>query len=474
MTSLLTRTADGLHLDPDLALLETLTSPSLPLKKDNFRRRDAELDPLLLAAATVSGPNVTRNHYAHDFFPGVGLPKAEGAWDWSKWDGERAGATNQAKKLVYISRQGPRSSHTQVEKENAGLDSEFSRHRSNLSTSKRERGHSHSFSMPSPAALAPQSSSTTPVKVTCMARTRIPTPHGTAFLHLYHNNRDSKEHLAIVVDPSQFSEDGSSISAPFIRSRTLDSVWSDSETEMDRLIRGAYVGRLGPAHQIASSPLHQKDRHLPDTIPAPLVRIHSECFTGETIGSMRCDCGEQLDEAIRLMSQPVVIPPSSPLEPPTRIPGRGVVIYMRQEGRGIGLLSKIRAYNLQDLGHDTVTANLMLGHGADERGYEVATAILQDLGLASSTGQGVRLLTNNPDKVRAMEKEGLKISERVPMIPRSWRKKQEGVYVGGEMEERKAGATMVGGDAVHGEDLEKYLRTKVLRMGHMLELNLKF
>jgi len=145
---------------------------------------------------------------------------------------------------------------------------------------------------------------------------------------------------------------------------------------------------------------------------------------------------------------------------------------MRQEGRGIGLLSKIRAYNLQDLGHDTVTANLMLGHGADERSYEVAIAILQDLGLGSSTGQGVRLLTNNPDKVRAMEKEGLKISERVPMVPRSWKKKPEGVYVVGDMEERKVGATMVGGDAVHGEDLDKYLRTKVLRMGHMLDLSL--
>ncbi len=471
MTSLLTRTADGLQLDPDLALLEALTSPSLPLKKENFRRRDAELDPLLLAAAAASGPNVTRNHYAHDFFPGVALPKAEGAWDWSKWDGERAGTTNQAKKLVYMSKQGPRSSRTQEEKENSGLDSEFARPRSSLFTSKRERGHSHSLTTPS-VTPAPQSEPTTPVKVTCMARTRIPTPHGTAFLHLYHNNHDSKEHLAIVVDPSQFSDDVASIPTPFIRSRTLDSVWSNSETEMDRLTRGAYVRRLTPTCQIASSPAYQRDLHVPDTIPAPLVRIHSECFTGETIGSMRCDCGEQLDEAIRLMSQPVVIPSPSPSEPPTRIPGRGVVIYMRQEGRGIGLLSKIRAYNLQDLGHDTVTANLMLGHGADERSYEVAIAILQDLGLGSSTGQGVRLLTNNPDKVRAMEKEGLKISERVPMVPRSWKKKPEGVYVVGDMEERKVGATMVGGDAVHGEDLDKYLRTKVLRMGHMLDLSL--
>jgi GTP cyclohydrolase II len=144
---------------------------------------------------------------------------------------------------------------------------------------------------------------------------------------------------------------------------------------------------------------------------------------------------------------------------------------MRQEGRGIGLLSKIRAYNLQDLGHDTVTANLMLGHGADERGYEVAIAILQDLSLGSPSGEGVRLLTNNPDKVRAMEKEGLKVAERVPMVPRSWKKKQEGERVVGETGKRNAGATMIGGEAVHGEDLEKYLRTKVLRMGHLLELS---
>ncbi|TFY79631.1 hypothetical protein EWM64_g4383 [Hericium alpestre] len=150
------------------------------------------------------------------------------------------------------------------------------------------------------------------------------------------------------------------------------------------------------------------------------------------------------------------------------------------EGRGIGLLSKIRAYNLQDLGHDTVTANLLLGHKADERGYEVAVAILRDLGLggADDEGEGVRLLTNNPDKVHALEKEGLRIVERVPMVPRSWRRRQgEPMVVGvdgdGEVEtehERKAGATMVGGEAVHGEDLEKYLRTKVLRMGHMLPL----
>ena len=479
MTSLLTRTADGLQLDPNLAFLEALTSPTLPFKKkDSFRRRDAELDPLLFAAAVASAPGVTRNHYAHDFSPGVKLPKAEGSRDWSKWDGERIGAANQPKKFVYTSRQGPRSSRILEGKENVGtgFDPDFSRPLLSTSpilpTSKRERASTRLATNPSHVPVT-QPAPTTPVTVTCMARTRIPTPHGMAFLHIYHNNRDSKEHLAIVVDPAQFSDNSSSISALPIRSRSLDAAWSDSETEMDRLTRGAYVGRLSPTSHTASSPAHLKSSRAVPSIPPPLVRIHSECFTGETIGSMRCDCGEQLDEAIYLMSQPIVMPSTNPSEPPIHIPGRGVVIYMRQEGRGIGLLSKIRAYNLQDLGHDTVTANLMLGHEADERGYEVAIAILQDLGLGSSAGESVRLLTNNPDKVRAMEKEGLTIAERVPMIPRSWRRKPEGQNATSDTEEtrRKPGATMVGGDMVRGEDLEKYLRTKVLRMGHMLQLN---
>jgi len=174
------------------------------------------------------------------------------------------------------------------------------------------------------------------------------------------------------------------------------------------------------------------------------------------VGSMRCDCGEQLDEAIRRISQPIRVGEAT-------IPGRGAVIYLRQEGRGIGLLSKIRAYNLQDLGHDTVTANLMLGYGADERGYEVAAAILNDLGLGKSGKSGVQLLTNNPDKVEAMRKEGIEVVERIAMVPRSWQQRQQKDMTG---EEKVIGAT----SAVHGEDLDKYLRTKVLRMGHMLPL----
>jgi GTP cyclohydrolase II len=138
---------------------------------------------------------------------------------------------------------------------------------------------------------------------------------------------------------------------------------------------------------------------------------------------------------------------------------------MRQEGRGIGLLEKIRAYNLQDMGYDTVAANLMLGHGADERGYEIAAAIMRDLGL----GQEVRLLTNNPEKMEALTKEGITVKERLPMVPRSWSDHTSGTgHLGGSI--RKPGATMIGGGAARGTDLEKYLRTKVQRMGHLLEL----
>jgi GTP cyclohydrolase II len=146
-------------------------------------------------------------------------------------------------------------------------------------------------------------------------------------------------------------------------------------------------------------------------------------------------------------------------------------------------LEKIRAYNLQDLGHDTVSANLMLGHKADERGYEIGGAILRDLGLGGEEGEGVRVLTNNPDKIRALEKEGVRIVERVEMIPRSWQQRQQKqVSVAGpklalngrsplsrKQKDEKA-STVMAGAAVHGEDLDKYLRTKVLKMGHILPL----
>lgn len=129
-----------------------------------------------------------------------------------------------------------------------------------------------------------------------------------------------------------------------------------------------------------------------------LTRVHSECLTGDVFGSARCDCGPQLSEALELIARE----------------GRGVVVYLRgHEGRGIGLVAKLQAYQLQDGGRDTVDANLDLGLPADARHYGAATQILRDLGVSS-----VRLLTNNPDKVTSLEEYGVPVAERVPLTPR--------------------------------------------------------
>lgn len=123
------------------------------------------------------------------------------------------------------------------------------------------------------------------------------------------------------------------------------------------------------------------------------VRVHSECLTSEILGSLKCDCREQLEMALDLIGRSE----------------RGAMIYLRQEGRGIGLGNKIRAYALQNSGADTVEANLALGFGADERSYDLAAAILRDLGVAS-----VALMTNNPDKCAGLEKAGIAVARRVP------------------------------------------------------------
>ncbi len=155
------------------------------------------------------------------------------------------------------------------------------------------------------------------------------------------------------------------------------------------------------------------------TIEPVLVRVHSECLTGDTLGSLRCDCGEQLALAMQKIAQE----------------GRGVMLYMRQEGRGIGFHNKLKAYALQDKGMDTVDANIELGFGVDLRDYGEGAQILADLGLNE-----IRLLTNNPKKIIGLESYGLKVVESVPIVIRP------------------------------NPYNTNYLETKKNRMGHLLEL----
>ncbi|MBG45712.1 MAG: GTP cyclohydrolase II [Euryarchaeota archaeon] len=157
------------------------------------------------------------------------------------------------------------------------------------------------------------------------------------------------------------------------------------------------------------------------TGPDPvLMRVHSECLTGDAFGSLRCDCGSQLDAALAAIAKK----------------GWGVVVYLRQEGRGIGLHAKIQAYHLQDKGADTLDANLMLGLPADARNYRIASTMLEALGVGD-----VCLLSNNPDKAKQLEEYGINVVERMPLI------------VGVVNENRD------------------YLETKAKRMGHEIDLD---
>jgi 3,4-dihydroxy 2-butanone 4-phosphate synthase/GTP cyclohydrolase II len=150
-----------------------------------------------------------------------------------------------------------------------------------------------------------------------------------------------------------------------------------------------------------------------------LVRIHSECLTGDVFGSLRCDCGLQLSQAMTAISKE----------------GSGIILYLRQEGRGIGLLNKLRAYELQDRGHDTLEANLHLGFNADQRDYSIGAAMLRDLG-----AYHVRLMTNNPDKLDALKRYGMETVERVSL------------------------------EIAPVDSNLHYLQTKQAKMGHLLEI----
>ncbi len=150
-----------------------------------------------------------------------------------------------------------------------------------------------------------------------------------------------------------------------------------------------------------------------------MCRLHSECLTGDVFGSLRCDCGDQLASALEEIERE----------------GRGVLLYMRQEGRGIGLINKLKAYALQEEGLDTFDANLALGFEADIREYHIAAQMLNDLGVKS-----IRLLTNNPDKLKQLESYGVNISQRLAL------------------------------EIQANQYDRKYLKTKKEKMGHILEL----
>ena len=172
-----------------------------------------------------------------------------------------------------------------------------------------------------------------------------------------------------------------------------------------------YINKLNGEHHVA---LTMGD--ISDGKPV-LCRVHSECLTGDALGSARCDCGQQYDAAMKKIAQE----------------GRGVLLYMRQEGRGIGLINKIKAYALQDEGYDTIEANIKLGFPADMRDYTIGTQILADLGIRK-----MRLMTNNPKKIEGLANYNLEIVERVPI----------------QMELREQDAA--------------YLKTKQQKMGHLL------
>jgi len=197
------------------------------------------------------------------------------------------------------------------------------------------------------------------------------------------------------------------MSVKFVASSRLPTQWGEFE------LLGFLDEGTGKEHLIMAMDLNELAN-----VEAPLIRLHSECLTGDALFSLRCDCGSQLKAALEKIAKE----------------GVGAVLYLRQEGRGIGLLNKIKAYELQDQGADTVEANEQLGFHADQREYAVCKAMLDYVKVKQ-----VRLMTNNPRKVKALEDLGIEVSERLPLQT---------------------------GQNSHNE---KYLQTKQGKLGHLMD-----
>jgi len=195
-----------------------------------------------------------------------------------------------------------------------------------------------------------------------------------------------------------------------VKAQVNDLVQTPLPTEYGEFILHYFSNTLDSKEHIA---LVKGDVSNQEHVP---VRIHSECFTGDVLSSRRCDCGEQLAMAMQLIDDA----------------GAGVLIYLRQEGRGIGLLKKLQAYNLQDQGMDTVDANIHLGYLADEREYSIAALILESLHV-----KYIRLLTNNPKKINDLKKLGINVEGRIPL------------------------------EVIANDDNAAYLKTKAKKMAHM-------
>ncbi|KAG0145256.1 hypothetical protein CROQUDRAFT_723561 [Cronartium quercuum f. sp. fusiforme G11] len=357
-----------------LALLTAPTTTSTPQNKSSSgSHRRPQLDPLILETAALSGPHQTRNHYLHEFFPHPNLAPSK--------------IIKESITPRYLSHQAPRSSKLEKKQNIESLEPIRLALQSRLSN------------IPKPILMKPK-----PIKVKCKARARIPNQVGELYLHIYENDFDQKEHLAIVIGKKD-QYISNSLNDPF-----------PNETKLDRIIRGASI-----------------QTHIPKSFnEIPLVRIHSECLTGEILCSNRCDCGPQLRLSINKIYESQQ---------------GGIIIYLRQEGRDIGLYNKLKAYNLQDLGFDTLESNLLLGFKDDERSYEIAKSILLDFGLNQ-----IKLMTNNPTKIQGIENDGqIKVIERVDAFNQNQLNHHE---------------------SHHGkvDELEKYLRTKVLKMGHLIDL----